>query len=223
MIERLLGNLWFSIAFWIVGPVILFLLYKKNRKDKAAAAKASDSRGAARAADSRESIPRPEPPPSRTPVPAAAASGETSFSQGPKPELVLRELRWGQPPAEGMTLKHEDGNDKLYDIPGDSLKLGEASYTSILYSFWKDRLQTVRIDVPFQAGEPLLRFLSSQWGRPKQPNPQQERFVWVDTLNALDASMAVLEKNATARKASLRISSKSIGDEREKARASTAL
>ena len=157
----------------------------------------------------------------------APASKDQAASRAAAPRAVVpgfRDVRWGEAPLPEMSVVHETGNEKLTSRRGDELIVDGAPVNSIMYSYHRDRLLAVMIEMPLHSGEKVLRGRSAEWGNPRQPNAAQARFFWLDLLGGMDATQAVLDRNAHTGKSSLVISSKYIKEmrDREKASASPA-
>ena len=203
-LERILGNIWVTIAAFIIGPTILYLQYRRRRRLNELA------KGPAKAAAA------PEKPPKAAPAPAAAApppdaGGRKALWPG------FRGLKWGQPPAEGMAVVHEEGETRFLTRPLDELRIGNVHVTSVVYSFRIDRLEAVIVDLPLAGFELLVRHLTSEWGPPKS-SPDRNKHVWADPGTGPDASQAVLEKKVENRTAKLVLSSRAAHAERAKTR-----
>ena len=100
--------------------------------------------------------------------------------------------------------------------------LDGAPVSSIMYSFHRDRLQAVMIDMPLGSGDRVLKGRSESWGVPRQPNLSQPRYFWLDLLAGMDATQAVLERYSMTAKPSLIISSKYIKEIRDRERQAAA-
>ena len=155
----------------------------------------------------------------------AGAGGPAARPASPKGavrhEVVpgFRDVRWGSAPLPEMTVVHQDGDEKLCSRSGDELVLDGAGLNSILYSFHRNRLQAVMIDMPLGSGERVLKGRTAGWGPPRQPNPAVGRYYWLDLLGGMDATQAVLERSPATSKSSLIISSKHVKESRDRERA----
>jgi len=217
MLIRILGNTWTLVAVWVLGPVILYVLHRRNKAKEQEATRApmktapSSAPATADGENTRSGKTRPGVPmPGEEPV--------TGYEIKEIPS-GFRGLKWGEAPVEGMNVVHDEGNDKLMARASDELKIENVPINSVLYSFNLDRLQGVMIDMPILSADPLFKILQSQWGQPKQPNPRQPKFYWLSRLQGMEATQAVFEKNHIAQKASLILSSKAIQEEKAKTRA----
>ena len=122
-------------------------------------------------------------------------------------------LRWGQAPAEDMTLYHDGLVEKLY-ARATPLVLAGVPLRSVVYSFHLGRLQALMVDVPRRASDDVLRALVDVWGPPTiAGTPARKRF-WKDLGTGADAMTAVYDPAPGARCASLVITSKRIHEER---------
>lgn len=193
MLEQILGNFWVTVTAFIVGPAIL--IWMRVRRRRLEEGKATGPKPAA-----------PAPPP---PKPAAASVGPDVDGSGVRKPLWpgFRGVRWGDPPAEGMTALHEEGETRFLVRASDEMRIGGVHVGSIVYSFRINRLEAVVIDLPVQGFEPLVRHLTSEFGTPKSA-PDRSKHSWADTNNGPDASQAVIEKRPEARSARLVLSSR---------------
>lgn len=194
MIERFLAQTWVLVTAFIVGPAFLFWMYRRRwRLEKEAQEAASGTRkGAALPA---------APKPAAKPAPEEPIVVRKPLWPG------YRGIRWGQPPPEGMTVLHADGDTRFLVRPSDELLIGSVRLSSTVYSFRLDQLEAVVIELPLQGFEPLLRHLTSEWGTPKS-STDRGRHVWADAGTGPDASQAVLEKKVESRTARLVLSSR---------------
>jgi len=182
MLMRFLGSTYALIAIWIVGPLLLWWIWKRSRNSSLGERK--------------------------TPLAPAAATLRDAGDRGKHETAVpgFRDLRWGDAPPDGMTLVHEDGDEKLFSRSSDVLALDGTPVGSILYSFHRSQLAAVRIDMPLGAGERVFRSRCAVWGTPKQPAIDQERYFWLDLFGGSNATQAVFEKSTASAKAALTIS-----------------
>jgi hypothetical protein len=194
MIIRILSSPWTLAFVLITGPLILWWIKKRAKEREAGAGK-----GGAR--------------------PAAARRGKVPVAGRREVIPGFRDVRWGDGPLPDMTVVHQDADEKLCSRRGDELMLDGAPLNSITYSFNRDRLQAVMIDMPLGSGDRVLKGRSEGWGVPRQPNPSQTRYFWLDLLAGMDATQAVLERNPAEAKSSLIISSKYIKEIRDRERA----
>jgi hypothetical protein len=132
----------------------------------------------------------------------------------------FRDLRWGQPPIEGMTKVHQGNEDALYSRENDVLRVGPAVANSILYGFFRDRFQAVMLDFPLGSFESLAKHIASEWGAPRV-SKDGFKVVWQGLLAGDEATNAVLEKRVETKTSKLLITSASIQAEREKERQQT--
>lgn len=193
MIVSILSSPWTLVLALIVGPLILWWINKRAKEREAGAGK-----GGAR--------------------PAAAKSGKAAPGSHREVFPGFRDVRWGDSPLPEMTVVHENDDEKLCSRRGDELMLDGAPLSSITYSFHRDRLQAVMIDMSLGSGDRVLKGRSEGWGVPRQPNPSQARYFWLDLLAGMDATQAVLERNPAEAKSSLIISSKYIKEIRDRER-----
>ncbi len=202
--EHLLGQTWVLVAAFLVGPTVLYLIFRRRSR-------------------AHEGAKRPGP---GTPRPAGAPKAAPAMAAPPQPDIHgarkglepgFRGIRWGQPPVEGMRVVHEDGDTRFLARPSDDLKIGSAHITSVAYSFRLNRLEAVVIDLPISGFELLARHLTGEWGPPRS-SADRSKHVWADAGAGPEASQAVLEKKAENRTARLLISSKAGNAERASAR-----
>ncbi len=199
-----LGQTWVLVAAFLIGSTLIFLIYR--RRSRAHGSPNPPGPGASR--------------PTGTPkaAPATAAPPQPDI-QGTRKGLEpgFRGIRWGQPPAEGMRVVHEDGDTRFLARPSDDLRIGSAHINSVAYSFRLNRLEAVVIDLPISGFELLTRHLTGEWGPPRS-SADRSKHVWADPGAGPEASQAVLEKKAENRTARLLISSKAGNAERASAR-----
>jgi len=181
-----LGQTWVLVTAFIIGPAILIWQYRRRRRLEEG--KNGPARPAARKVE----------------APKAASAPETG-RDGPRKPLWpgYRDMRWGQPPAEGMTVLHEEGETRFL--------------VRSAYSFRLDRLEAVIIELPMAGLELLLRNLAAEWGPPRS-TPDRGRHVWTDSNDGPESSQAVLEKRVASRTARLVLSSRAANAERAKTR-----
>lgn len=203
MIERFLGSTWTLVAAWILGPLVLIWMVRRRVKENRRAAGPKASADVTPSAAKRGSAVMPAP----------ATAERREITPG------FRDARWEEGPKPDMTVFHDDGEEKLYSRANEELSLDGAELSQILYSFHRDRLQAVMIEMPLGSADAVFRGRCAVWGTPKQPNPRQHKYFWLDLLAGMDATQAVFERNAMAGKASLVISSKGMQETRERERA----
>ena len=191
MIMRILESPWTLILVLVTGPLLVWWTMKRSKEAGQQGGKGSPRRN--------------EP---------AAPAGRGEVVPG------FRDVRWGDGPLPAMTVAHQDADEKLCSRRGEELTLDGAVLNSIMYSYHRDRLQAVMIDMPLGAADRVLRGRTANWGPPRQPNPAQARYYWMDLLSGLEATQAVLERSPSTGRSSLVISSKHIKETRERERAS---
>ena len=205
MLERFLGQTWVMVVAFIAGPAILYLMHRRRTR---LAEEASRPGGTAAGR------------------PAALAKAAPSAAAVPAPDKAgvrkqlwpgFRGLKWGQPPVEGMTLVHEEGETRFLVRPSDELRIGNVQIGSATYSFRIGRLEAVVIDLPLAGFELLTRHLTSEWGTPKSA-ADRGKHVWSDPGTGPDDSQAVLEKRTESRTARLVLSSRAALAERSQGR-----
>lgn len=201
---HLLGQPWVLVATFLIGPTILFLIYRRRAR--------IDAEAKGHAAGS----PRPAGAPKAAPAAAAAPPSERP---GPRKAIGsgFRGIAWGQPPVEGMKIVHEEGETRFFSRPSEDPRIGNVHITSVAYSFRLDRLSAVVIDLPISGYEPLTRHFTAEWGPPRS-SADRNKHVWADPGSSPDASQAVLEKKADSRSARLVLSSRAANAERAASR-----
>lgn len=202
LIDRLFGNYIALVAVWTIGPLILWTIRKRNKKKL----------------DLEKRGNRPVSSPQAPPHDEVTRAGVMAMAAVERKEVVpgFRDVRWGESPKPEMTLNHSDGDEKLFIRPGDDLTMDGAPLKSIHYSYHRDRLQAVMIEMKIAQAEMVFKAICARWGMPKQPNLRQARFFWMDLLAGMDSTQAVFEKNHMAGKASFIISSKQMKEIRQR-------
>jgi hypothetical protein len=203
-LEHLLGQTWVLVAAFLIGPTLIFLIYRRRSRVRENANPPGP--GASRHAGAQKA------------APAMAAPPQPDM-QGTRKGLEpgFRGIKWGQPPVEGMRVVHEDGDTRFLARPSDDLRIGSAHITSVAYSFRLNRLEAVVIDLPISGFELLARHLTTEWGPPRS-SADRSKHVWADPGTGAEASQAVLEKKAENRTARLLISSRAGNAERASSR-----
>jgi hypothetical protein len=205
MFLRIMGSPWALVAVWTLGPLLLWFIFKKKEP---------------KGPDIKRTSATHQAPPSQhlhktnagvTPLPAERHEVTPGF----------RDYKWGDSPKPGMAVVHQEGEEILYARREDELVLDAVPLTSINYSFHRDRLQAVMIDMPLASGDTVFKERCAKWGMPKQPSLRQPRFFWLDMLTGMDSTQAVFEKHGMGGKASLIISSKYLKETRERERHAT--
>jgi hypothetical protein len=91
----------------------------------------------------------------------------------------FRDLKFGDPPRAEMVLKEESGDSKYYARPTDDLSIGGAHLSQLVYGFYKNRLQVVRMTTKgIVNAQALLEVLRQAYGPPSQPNQFMKRYRW---------------------------------------------
>lgn len=206
MLERFLAQTWVLVTAFIVGPAFLIWMYRRRWRLE------QEAKNGPAAGTRQSDAPKP-----------AARAAASSLPEGVPHAKPLwpgyLEMRWGQQPAEGMTVLHEESDVRFLVRPGDELRIGHVHLSSIVYSFRTDRLEAVIIELPISGFEPLARHLTSEWGAPRSA-ADRSRHVWADSGSGATASQAVLEKRPENRSGRLVLSSRAAHAERAKTRAS---
>jgi hypothetical protein len=194
MMMSILESPWTLVLVLTVGPLLLWWIQKRAKRRAEDSGKRGGKLVAARTG-------------------TVAPAGRREVVPG------FRDVRWGDSPLPEMIVVHQNAEEKLFSRRGDELMLDGAPVSSIMYSFHRDRLQAVMIDMPLGSGDRVLKGRSESWGVPRQPNLSQPRYFWLDLLAGMDATQAVLERNPVTTKSSLIISSKYIKEIRDRERA----
>ncbi|MCC6130493.1 MAG: hypothetical protein IT186_11250 [Acidobacteria bacterium] len=197
-----------SFLLFVAAAVGAYLFYNKMQEEKAKAATKGQRPVAAAARRERETMAGIRPEDLKGPdVPTNVVPG-------------FRDMRWGQPPADGMAKVHEAGDDALYKRENDILRVGPAVANSILYGFYQGRFQAVMLEFQVTGFDALARHLSGEWGTPRV-SKDGFKVVWTGLLAGDEATQAVLEKRVETKTTKLLISSSAIVAEREKIRGQT--
>ncbi len=199
-LEHFLGQTWVLVAAFLVGSTALYLIYR--RRARVNGDKKQPERGASRPAGASKAS-------------AASPRSEQVVRKGIEPGF--RGIKWGQPPVEGMTVVHEEGDTRFLVRSADDPRIGNVLLNSVAYSFRFNRLEAVVIDLPMSGFELLTRHLTAEWGPPRS-SPDRRRHVWADPGTSPEASQAVLEKKVENRTARLLISSRASNAERASSR-----
>ena len=203
LLERFLAQTWVLVTAFIVGPALLVWMYRRRRRLE------------------EEAMGGGAPPPRKAKPAKVAASRAPEAASVRKPLWPgYRGIRWGQAPAEGMTVLHQDGDTRLLVRPSDELLIGNVHITSAVYSFRLDQLEAVVIELPISGFELLLRHLTSDWGKPKS-SADRAKHVWADEDSGPDASKAVLERKPESRTARLVLSSRAARVDHDRGRAAS--
>ncbi len=126
----------------------------------------------------------------------------------------FRDMKWGEPPRPGMDLLEETLEDRFYTITGDDLEFGGAPLNRIVYKYYQKRLAEVQIEVPPASVDPVFRHLTSEWGKPVQPNRFIEDYSWQNDKQGVEGTNASFNKNPNTRAAILLIQSRYIQTKR---------
>lgn len=195
MLERILGNLWVTIFAFIAGPAVLIWMHVRRRRLE------SGAKTGAQAATGTT-------PTAKAPTGTFPTVPDTGAPGARKPLWPgFRGLRWGDPPAEGMALIHEEGETRFLSRTSDEMRVGGVQVGSIVYTFRIHRLEAVVVELPVQGFEPLARYLASEFGAPRSA-PDKSKHTWSDAGSGSDGTQAVLEKKPESRSARLVLSSR---------------
>lgn len=127
----------------------------------------------------------------------------------------FRDVRWGDPPAPGMSVLKKNGDETLCMRANDSLRVGEGRLASINYKFWRGRLHGVVLEIAAGSLLPVLKAVQQVYGKPTQPNPMKPRYYWMELGAGADATQAMLEADPGKQSGTLIIFSKVLVDRRE--------
>jgi len=122
----------------------------------------------------------------------------------------FRDMKWGDPPRPGMVLLEETLEDRFCTITGDDLEFGGAPLTRIIYKYYQKRLAGVQIEIPPASVEPVFRHITSEWGKPEQPNRFIEEYSWQNDKQGVEGTSASFSKNPGTHAAVLMIQSRYI-------------
>ncbi len=202
MIARILGSTWALVLGLTLGPLLLYLIRKKSIERARREMEGDSARVPQPSQKAKEHAAAPPP------------AGPREATPG------FRDLRWGDAPLPDMTLVHDGGDEQLFTRPTDELLFDSAPLTSILYSFHRNRLQAVMVEMPLGSGERVFNGRCAAWGTPKQISPA--RYFWAFFTGGMDATQAVYERTPATAKAALIITSKYIQETREREKAAAA-
>ena len=204
MLRHFLGQPWVLVATLLIGSMILFLIFR--RRFRADGDAKQPAPGAPRPTGTSKAAPAVAAPlqPERAGIPKALGPG-------------FRGIKWGEPPVEGMTVVHEEGETRFLVRPSDDPRIGNIHISSAAYSFRLGRLEAVVIELPTTGFELLTRHLTSEWGPPRSSS-DRSKHVWADPGTGPEASQAILEKRADSRSARLVLSSRAANAERASTR-----
>jgi len=205
MLRHFLGQTWVLVTTFIVGPAILFWIFRRRARIER---EAKRSAGAA---------PRPAATPKPAPAVVAPPQPESEGARKPLGSGFLG-IKWGEPPVEGMRVLHEEGETKFLARSMEDPRIGNVHISSVAYSFQLNRLTAVVIELPMSGFELLTRQLTAEWGPPRS-SPDRNKHVWADPGTGPEASQAVLEKKPDSRTARLVLSSRAAQAESRAAKA----
>lgn len=96
--------------------------------------------------------------------------------------IGFRGVKWGDPPsALGNSYMLVEDH---YIREGDGLAIGDARLSTIIYRFWKNRLEAVFIQAPRNQFPALRDAMFLYFGLPYKPDKYEESYMWQDN-NAL--------------------------------------
>jgi len=127
----------------------------------------------------------------------------------------FRDVRWGDPPAAGMSVLKKDGDETLYMRSDDSMRIADGRLSGINYQFWRGKLHGVVLRIAAGSLVPVLRAVEKVYGKPTQPNPLKPRYYWTELGGGDDATQAMLEADTSKQAGTLIIFSKVLLDRRK--------
>jgi hypothetical protein len=128
-------------------------------------------------------------------------------------------LRWGTSIASvpGMSLFQEDGYEKSYRWEGDSLSIGKAELTRIIYGFYKGRLYSVIAQSDGLLNWDALReAVFATYGEGRRQDPSISKWGWGRSLGLPgdEKVVMVLTYNESSKEASLMLWYVPLSDEK---------
>ena len=91
----------------------------------------------------------------------------------------FRDLKFGEPPTANMVLKEDGGDSKYYARPGDDLLIGGTHMDQLIYGFYKNRMQAIRMKTKeISNSRALLEVLRQAYGSASQPNQFMQNYQW---------------------------------------------
>jgi hypothetical protein len=127
----------------------------------------------------------------------------------------FRDVRWGDPPAPGMSFIKKDGDEALAMRGDDSLRIGEGRLASINYQFWRGKLHGVVLSIASGSVKPVLDAVQQVYGKPTQPNPMKPKYYWMSVGSGEEATQAMLDVDTVKSSGTLIIFSKVLMDRRK--------
>jgi len=127
----------------------------------------------------------------------------------------FRDVRWGDPPVQGMAVLKQDGHECLYMRSSDSLRLGDGRLTGINYKFWRGKLHGVVLQIAPGSLRDAMNAVQKVYGKPTQPNPLKQRYYWMSLGEGADTTQAMFDVEPTRQSGTLIIFSKVLVDRRK--------
>lgn len=191
MIFRLLANPWTLAFVWIAGPAaIIYLRRRAKQREEAAKAAAAKPGTGVHAVLGGSQKPKSDTGVTKT-VPMPPTPG-------------FRDAKWGDAPSPAMEFVVQSGLEKIYEKPGELLRVLNVPVETIHYVYRDEKLTAVRIDAPLHAGEPLLKALTETWGPSDKLDPKALKHQWSHLVRSPHpATGAVLERSAVSRRTTL--------------------
>jgi hypothetical protein len=131
----------------------------------------------------------------------------------------FRDLKFGDPPLQGMRLVEDHGDMKYYTQPSDDLTIGNAKIKEISYGFYKGRLSTVLLQTDgLINSRALLEVLRQAYGSGSRPNRFMDRYLWDGSRVLLYYDEKPISNDAIALFQSVPLRNEQTTDEKAKAR-----
>ena len=127
----------------------------------------------------------------------------------------FRDVRWGDPPAPGMSFIRRDGDEALAMRADDSLRIGEGRLAGINYQFWKGRLHGVVLAIAPGSLKAVIDAVQLVYGKPSQPNPMKPKYYWMSVGSGDETTQAMLDVDTARNTGTLVIFSKNLVDRRK--------
>jgi hypothetical protein len=127
----------------------------------------------------------------------------------------FRDVKFGDPPKEGMALIENDGQLKFYHRSSDDLTVGTGRLSGITYGFYKGRLMSVLLSTRgLVDSRALLATLQAAYGPGDQQNEYLEEYFWLGNVVRAVYSQKPISNDATADISNEAISAEKASDEK---------
>jgi hypothetical protein len=131
----------------------------------------------------------------------------------------FRDLKFGDPPTQNMTVFEEGGDTKFYRRSSDDLTIGNANIKEISYGFYKGRLYSVLLQTGgLINSRALLAVLREAYGPGSRPNQFMDRYLWDGSKVLLYYDQKPISDDAIAMFQSVPLRNERAADEKAKAR-----